>query len=158
MNWLIARARAEEIRFGPADPHQTGVERLGAGRQWLEEAELIAETESVRLRVLREMVARLIALGDIQHAAAMIERAQAKLPSATSRAAITQWRARLADASNAIQQKNAQRHQLANQAYQNVLQKRLQRAAARSDPRAEARYRQLLHQAAPHSATQQEKP
>ena len=48
VNWLLARAQAEEIRRGRPHEHYLTVERPLAGRAWIEEATLVAESEGVR--------------------------------------------------------------------------------------------------------------
>ncbi len=70
VNWLVARAIAEEIRnckvshVQDPDRHQ-----LGAGFKWLTEAESLAELPSTKTLVVRERATRLAALGRFQHAA-----------------------------------------------------------------------------------------
>jgi hypothetical protein len=58
VNWLIARAMAEEIRHCPAGRSLYGRERLSAGVCWLQEAELISESPQVALRVTEERISR----------------------------------------------------------------------------------------------------
>ena len=144
VNWLIARARAEEIRFGASDPYLIGVERLNAGQGWLQEAELVAETEAARLRAFREMVTRLAALGDMEAAEAVIQMAETKLSGSASRAAIAQWRAGLDEVKQTVVQTKSKRHAYVQRACEQVLERRLQRAVSRSDSQAEMRYRAVL--------------
>ena len=59
VNWLLARAQAEEIRTSPAYQHWFTQDRFVAGRGWIEEATLVAQTEPARLRAFQELAARL---------------------------------------------------------------------------------------------------
>jgi hypothetical protein len=47
VNWLIARAHADEIKLGSTEPFANPGERLLDGRGWLDEARLVAETPQV---------------------------------------------------------------------------------------------------------------
>ncbi|WP_442483020.1 hypothetical protein [Aeoliella sp. SH292] len=59
VNWLIARAMAEEIRESPAERHLKEPGRPSAGIQWLEEASLVTKDPRMQARVARERAARL---------------------------------------------------------------------------------------------------
>lgn len=68
VNWLIARAMAEEIRYCPAERHYTSQERPLAGDEWLQEALFAANSPAARTRVEKEWLARLVASGDFDAA------------------------------------------------------------------------------------------
>ena len=59
VNWLLARAQAEEIRTSPAYQYWFTQDRFVAGRGWIEEATLEAESEPARLRAFQELAGRL---------------------------------------------------------------------------------------------------
>ncbi|MCA9200521.1 MAG: hypothetical protein KDA87_23440 [Planctomycetales bacterium] len=61
INWLLARAQAQEIRSDLSARHVPGtLERPFAGRQWIEEATLIATAQPDARRTAIEYLARLI--------------------------------------------------------------------------------------------------
>jgi hypothetical protein len=67
VNWLLARAQAEESR------HSLGQANLVAGQGWLDEASLVAEGEEVRLRVANERITRLAGMKMWPEAVAELE-------------------------------------------------------------------------------------
>jgi hypothetical protein len=61
VNWLLARAQAKEAIPDPVVDHPSGREQLFAGKEWLTEARLIAESEAIQQRLGYEEIARLAA-------------------------------------------------------------------------------------------------
>ena len=80
VNWLLARAQAEEIRRSPPYEHWLTVDRFLAGRGWIEEACLVAQSEPVRLRAYRELAARLTAEERLDAAQRMLDRRGRPVP------------------------------------------------------------------------------
>lgn len=68
VNWLIARAMAEEVRRSPADRHQHIVADVSAGMEFIQEAMLVARSPEAKTRTAGERIARLAALGNVQSA------------------------------------------------------------------------------------------
>lgn len=63
VTWLLARSHAEELARSGNSLISRGKLQLDAGRPWLDEAELIAESDEVQRRVVAEQVCRLAGLG-----------------------------------------------------------------------------------------------
>lgn len=61
VDWLLARAHAEELVQSGGELIARGKLRLSVGRPWLDEAELVAESDAVRQRVVAEQISRLAA-------------------------------------------------------------------------------------------------
>ena len=80
-----AHAQAEEIRRSPPYEHWLTVDRYLAGRGWLEEACLVAQSEPVRLRAYRELTARLTAEERLDAAQRMLEDAARRCPAPSRR-------------------------------------------------------------------------
>ena len=56
INWLLARAQADDVRLAPGRQEPT------SASGWLDEASLIAETPEAKLRIAQERIARLATL------------------------------------------------------------------------------------------------
>jgi hypothetical protein len=61
VNWLLARATAEEIRYLRAGRQYFDQPRVGNGTSWIDEAALVAEGGPVKARVFKERLVRLAA-------------------------------------------------------------------------------------------------
>lgn len=73
VNWLIARALAEELRYSPPNFVQfAGYIKLDAGLPWFNQAIEAAESQATKDRVVREIAARFAALGRLNFAAEAI--------------------------------------------------------------------------------------
>ena len=144
VNWLIARAQAEAIRRSPAHEHWYTNDRYLAGRAWLEEATLVAESEPARLRAFGELAAREAAYERVDQALGMLDRAEERCTSAVSSAAIAAWRAQLATLRQALAERHARREAAARQAYINHLREGYERAVEQGDSSALAHYEQKL--------------
>ncbi|MCA9264272.1 MAG: hypothetical protein KDA60_10510, partial [Planctomycetales bacterium] len=95
VNWLIARAQAEEIRRGKPDLHTLSFERSLAGKQWLEEASLVAVSENAKRRAAYEIFARHALLGEYDAATSLLDRVATSLVEPESTQAIQTWRTQL---------------------------------------------------------------
>lgn len=137
VNWLIARAMAEEIRGCPED-HRTfvGCERLGAGFGWLDEAMLVAESPETKTRVIRERAARLAALQKWDAAEAELE----------GEAALEDWENELTALQGEVALKEEEKASAADAAFLAEMRRRLSRANAREDSDAASRYTSLIEQ------------
>jgi hypothetical protein len=144
VNWLLARAQAEEIRHGAPEQHWLTTDRFLAGRQWIEEAALLAETEAARLRVYKELVARQLVDERVATARKLTDDAAKRCTSPESAAALAQWRLELTAAEFAITQRHAAHEAAVQAAYIERLRARYQQAQASGDEAASQRYRDLL--------------
>jgi PA14 domain len=59
VNWLLARAMAEEIRYLRTGRQVFDRPHVGNGASWIDESTLVAESQSAKTRVLKERVVRL---------------------------------------------------------------------------------------------------
>jgi hypothetical protein len=84
VNWLLARAQAEEIRSSPPGQHWFSLDRFLAGRGWIEEATLVADSEPVRLRAFQELAARLTVDEHLAAARQILDRAGQRCTGAES--------------------------------------------------------------------------
>jgi hypothetical protein len=146
VNWLLARAQAEEIRHSPASPYWLTRERSLAGLAWIQEATLVAESEPVVLRAHQELSARFTAREQLDGARQMLAKAEQRCTSAPSAQLLATWRGELDGLNQAFQERHQQRESLARQAYLDRLNKRHQAAAARGDSRAASGYERLLNE------------
>ena len=144
VNWLLARAQAEEIRYSPANQHWFTTDRFLAGREWLEEASLVAQSEPVRLRVYRELVARLTVDERLPAARKLLDEAAKRCSSAESTTALAQWRSELDALDQALQTRRQRQEAEAQDAYVQQLRSRHQQAVAQGDEAASTRYQALL--------------
>lgn len=61
VNWLLARAQAEEIKHDRSERYVPGkLDVPLAGREWIEEADLTAESDEYKRRAVAEYIARLV--------------------------------------------------------------------------------------------------
>jgi hypothetical protein len=144
VNWLLARAQAEEIRHGAPEQHWFTTDRFLAGRQWIEEAALMAETEAARLRMYKELVARQLVDERVATARKLTDDAAKRCTSPESAAALAQWRMELTAAEHAITQRHAEHEASVQAAYVNRLRTRYQQAVDSGDEAASQHYRDLL--------------
>jgi hypothetical protein len=144
VNWLIARAQAEAIRRSPAHEHWYTNDRYLAGRAWLEEATMVAQSEPVRLRAFWELAVRETAYERVDQALQMLDRANERCTSPASSEAIATWRAQLETLRQALADRHAQREAAAQQAYLEHLRARYQNSLSRGDSAASTRYEQKL--------------
>jgi hypothetical protein len=120
------------------------VDRFLAGRGWLEEATLVAQSETVRLRAFQELAARQTVEQRIAAANKVLDEAAQRCGSAESVAALAQWRQELDGLSQAFQERREREEALIREAYAQRLRTRYQRALDRGDSQAAARYQDLL--------------
>jgi len=125
VNWLIARAQAEEIRRSPARRDSLGGGRIMAGKDWLVEAQLIAESDNALLWVLRERITRLLATGQWDSARQLMQ----QNANPAFQAKYSKWQTTIDEMEQASVDLQ-KRHQVeAQQAYLTELKRRRQRGA-----------------------------
>ena len=142
VNWLLARAHAQEIRLGPAKPFTIPWERPLDGRVWIEEASLIANSGPVKARVAKEMAARLLAIYQFDQAKSTLENVSSSSPTQ-----ITGWLIAVNHYKSAHEKDQADKAQAAKAAYIGNLKKRQEKAIDRGDQEAADRYDALIQTA-----------
>jgi hypothetical protein len=147
VNWLIARAFAEEIRSGIVGPYDVSSERLLAGRGWLDEASLVAESEPVRLRILQEKLARSLAELQPELVAAIVSEAEIQCTGGVSLASIASWKQATDGLAQAVETERARQERDATSNYQAELQRRLETSQQAGDQQEASRIEQLLQSA-----------
>ena len=95
VNWLLARAYAQEICQGVGNRRCRPEMRPLAGRGWIQTACLMAQTEPVKLRAYKELIIRHLAAGRYEGARQLIATAQERLTTPESAAALNQMAARV---------------------------------------------------------------
>lgn len=134
VNWLIARAFAEEIRHEVADRHVRGVPNLAVGMEWLDEAMLVAESEKVKGRLRIERASRLTSLQ-------RWEFARAELSGIDD---LKSYLARANKLEKMAHQQREQEEQQAIDSYVNELERRAKRAEQRGDSASREQYLSTL--------------
>lgn len=137
VNWLIARAVAEEVRSCPQDHVQyPGCHRFGAGFGWLDEAMLVSKTPAVKQRVVQERVARFAALGKWDQADAELER----IPE------LSHLKAKLDEIRTNVAQQLAQDRIASDKSVLAEMRRRQSRAVARGDSTNADKYAAIIEQ------------
>ncbi len=143
VNWLLARAQAQEIRHGLASRHVIRWEALLAGREWLEEAQLVAESQAASRRALKERASRLTATNQWEPAKQLLQQHAA---GSISQEELTTWQMDIDAmelAAEELQEKNKVDARIAQL---DELRRRKQRATDAGNAAAEARYSNLIEQ------------
>jgi len=147
VNWLLARAQAEEFTrpspaqypFGAIHPSSWPLD----GQTYLYQAVNATQTPAVKVRAAKEIVARLIAAGDLQGATAFSGQLTSSLPD-DQKAVVAAWQQTI-DGYVAGQVQAAQAQlTLANKGYLQTLQTRRAQAASQGDASAVSRYDALI--------------
>jgi hypothetical protein len=144
VNWLLARAHAQELVRNPSK-HYPQRWPFPAnwpldGRKYLDQALQAAQSPQVKIRVAREIIGRLAAAGRFQEATDLLQQLSNSLPNA-QKAIAAGWQQMLAEFA-AYQQRQPSR---AKQAYLKTLQSRLSQASSRGDTAEAARYTALIN-------------
>jgi hypothetical protein len=147
VNWLIARAEAEEIR---QLPRELDIElavhtrsRALDGRGYLDQALRAAQSPAVKSRVAREIAARLVWAGEFQPARDLLTQTSQSLPS-DQQALLTALRTQIDAWAAAQTQTREDQATASRQAYRATLRRRRDQAAARGDSAAVGRYNALM--------------
>lgn len=147
VNWLLARAQAEEIRRSQPGRQWLTVERLLAGEHWLQEACLVAQSEPVRLRAYKELATRLAAEERLDRARKMLDSAATRCTAASSAETVAAWRKQLDQLADSFDKHHQELDAAAEQAHIEILRQRYRRAVDRGDQEAASRYEKLLNDA-----------
>jgi hypothetical protein len=150
--WLIARSEAEELRYSTANRYYRTPEQLLAGQGWLDEAALMAESPEQKLRVARERIARLVALGRWE--AVEVELTSAESYSPNARTEVFGWRSNIETVKTRQGEQAKSTEQLAQDAYRATLQRRRVKASERGDLDAVKSYDLLLTKTAKSNSDQ----
>lgn len=134
VNWLIARAMAEEIRRLPDERRYVGQPLVAAGLGWLDEAMLVAESPEANRRAVKERVVRLAAIRDWDAAEGELE----------GHAELDDWGDRIAELKQQAADALARQEDEADAAYLAEIKRRKANAAKRGDAVAEARYTSMI--------------
>lgn len=146
VNWLLARAHAEEVRLGEPDPYKIAAPRIADSRAMLDEAQRTAATPPVKLRVARELAGRLGSLQKFDEARQVLTDVATQLPSDLA-AAIPALKKQI-DGVQGAEDAQAQTEKAAvKQNYLKSLQTRRDQAAAANDTDAVQRYDRLINAA-----------
>ena len=135
VTWLFARAFSEELKSGRGP-------NLIAGQDWLDQAFAVANSESVRLRALEELVVRLGSGGYSTEADSLISSVEQQFSAQA--ALFDGWRSeisRLSEHYIALQEAAKEEKSVQHLA---ELKRRLEAAQAAERPRSVERYQRLL--------------
>jgi hypothetical protein len=136
VNWLLARAMAEEISRNPPGRNYVAPARLSSGSDWLEEAALVAGDPATRLRLQKEWLARHAAMQQWEAAAEIVNANPALAPSSQN---LTELKQIAAEAEQReIKESNA--------AYLAELRRRQKKAADAGDTARVERYDAVIRQ------------
>jgi hypothetical protein len=149
-NWLLARAQAQE--FARPVPSQYPYASLypstwlADGRSYVAQAFQAAQSPQVKVRVAKEIAARMTTSGELQKAYDFLGQLLSSLP-ADQQAVVAGWQQQIAGYF-AVQGQAAQAQQAqANAAYLQTLQARRAQAASQGDQAAMNRYDALINAA-----------
>ena len=145
VNWLLARGHAEEIRGGPAERRYVPISRVSDGLPWIDEAALAAESDSTRVRIIRERVARLASMRKWD--TTLVELNGLTRRGGDDAALADRLRSNVSQLQTAIATQMENERWSAFKSHVDELQRRREAAAARGDSSALARYDQLIEAA-----------
>ena len=146
VNWLIARAMAEEIRGCPAARRVSSPEQFLAGMGWLQEAMLVVQSPAIRARVVEEMVARKVVCGLDFEAERLLEAETAKLNGEDAAKIRDKWTQAIAKAKVLHEQKVAEEKRVSDRVVLAEMKRRQSSAAANGDEDAVADYNDRIEQ------------
>lgn len=146
VNWLLARAHAEELRDSQADPYAVPTIRVLNGRGYLDEGLLVFETSPVKVRIAKEIAARLVSTQQLSAAKSFLEQTANSLPEA-DRAQVLIWHQEIEAMEGALAQSQQAEAAATQDAYLKNLRKRRERANASGDTAAVERYDALINAA-----------
>lgn len=132
VNWLLARAQAEECQGLAVDAAMTPLDRVWSGRGWIDEASLVAEKSMERL--IQERVARWTALQEWQ-------RAEVEISTSSENQYLKHQIEFAKEGSARLSQ---QQHSKSNTAFVNEVRRRLALAEQRQDQVTVNQYKQTL--------------
>lgn len=137
VNWLLARAHAEEIRRSPPSHYYTGRERISAGNDWIVEASLVAETPETQLRISMEQIARLTAQQQWDSAREAIE--------SVSTDESEKWNTQLVKLQEQAAKRAVKQKEEAQEAYLSELKRRKEKANDKGNTATADRYGAMIN-------------
>jgi hypothetical protein len=150
VNWLIARAQAQEFVRPKSSGYPFGTVYPSSwpsdGRHYLFQALNTAQSSSVKARVAKEIAARLVVAGNFQGAADFLGQVSSSL-SDDQKAIVAGWQLQIGGYAAAQTQVQQAQSAFANQAYVTRLQARRAQAASRGDSAAVSRYDAMINAA-----------
>ncbi len=144
VDWLLARAQAEEIRGDPPQRYGMLPERHHAGSRWLDEASRTAQREPVRLRLYKERLTRAGAANQREAVAELLADAKEQCSGIESQGALARWEEELSQVAQQADDDRTERESLALARHQGELQERFETAKKAKNEQAEIYYQQLL--------------
>ncbi|MCZ6837599.1 MAG: PA14 domain-containing protein [Planctomycetota bacterium] len=135
-SWLVARGYAEEIRGDKQHPL--------AGVEWLNQALAEADSDVLRLNIVRQLVVRLGSMDEGERAEAIIMAVGRQVAGAEE---IASWRTEIVRLSGVYEAKRIANRREAHLAHVAELQRRLTRAMSENDQSKVERYQRLLQEA-----------
>jgi len=144
VNWLIAAAHAREIRLGARQPRALVYGRPLDGRVFLDEAAFTAQDPDVKVRVAKELAARLTSVRRYDQARERLDEAAVAAPAGRT-ADVAKWRAQIDQYEAAHAQKKLDDAEAAKQAHLSNLRERRDRAALKGNDAAVSRYDALIN-------------
>jgi hypothetical protein len=146
VNWLLARAYAEEHRRTTPVHYSIQASWPLDGRTFLDQASQAAQSPSTKIRVAKEIVGRLVWAHQFPQATEILQQLSNSVPDA-QKAILAAWTQQVAGFATADQQALANRVTEANQAYVATLKARRDKAAGRGDTAAATGYDGLINAA-----------
>ena len=147
VGWLLARAQAEEIRLSRPEDRKEVTYAYLAGRGWIEEACLTAQSESVRLLAYKELAVRLASEEQFAAARAQLDKAGQKCSSADSVARLAVWRQEIGQVAAGYESLHQNQTAAAQKGYWDAVRARHQQAVSAGDKAAASRYEQIMSDA-----------
>ena len=147
VNWLVARAHAQEFTRTAPLHYPNGAPYPSSwpvdGLSYLNQALNAAQTPSVKVRVAKEIAARITAGGEYQPATDFLSQVSASLPD-NQKALITTWQQQIAGFVAAQPQAIQAQQAESSKAYLMTLQARRAQAASQGDTASVSRYDALI--------------
>jgi len=144
VNWLLARAYAEEmLEAQPKRRFAPNIRPL-AGKGWIETACLVAQTEPVRRRAYKELMVRWLAEGQFGSAREVVATAESRLTSPESTEALTAWTAEIDRLVEEERLRQEARKIRVEQDYLRSLEERRRRAESRGNQEAVGRLTEMI--------------
>jgi hypothetical protein len=133
VNWLLARAHAEQVRTGPPERHYYRPDVLWRGQEWIDEARLVAESEPIRYRAEIEKIGQHASAGRIKVASDQLEELAGTLIDASLITRAAKHEADLAQLTALRDERVARRPQRTREAYRRAIAEHLELAERRGD-------------------------
>jgi PA14 domain len=144
INWLLARAQAQEIMLGPKDRHAFDQPNLSMGREWIDEAQLVAESDATRVRLAKEWITRLTWMGQTDQALLEVNAIGQSTTDPAVRTAVDGWRTAVEQRAEALAEKPAEERRLAAEMYRRHLEEFRDTAALRGDTVGADQYQRFI--------------